>query len=97
MSDFFFWVVALCFVAGFMLSFLNISRSAPRRFYWSFACAAGVAGALSTYPTWDNAAALGIFPVAAMAAMAYVTTPYIKIGGKIYALTISAQRPAPRH
>jgi fluoride ion exporter CrcB/FEX len=95
MSGFFFWVVVLCFVAGFVLSFLNISRSAQRHIYWTCVCVAGVCGTLSTYPTWDNAVALGIFPVATMAAMAYVSTPYIKIGGKIYALTISAQRADP--
>lgn len=95
MSDMLFGVVVLCFVAGFVLSFLNISRSAQRRIYWTCACVAGGCGTLSTYPTWDNAAALGIFLAAAMAAMAYVSTPYIKIGGKIYALTISAQRPDP--
>lgn len=93
MSDLLFWVVALCFVAGFMLSFLNISRSMQRRLYWSCACAAGVAGAMSTYPTWDGAATLGILPLAAMVVMAYVATPYIKIGGKIYSLTVGAQRP----
>lgn len=95
MSDVFFWIVVLCFVAGFMLSFLKISRSAQRRLYWSCTCAAGVSGALSTYPTWEGASALGVLPVAAMVAMAYVATPYIKIGGKIYALTINSQRPDP--
>jgi hypothetical protein len=95
MSDLLFWVVALCFVAGFMLSFLKISRSAQRRLYWTCACVAGVSGALSTYPTWDGAAALGILPVAAMVVMGYVATPYIKIGGKIYSLTVGARRPDP--
>lgn len=93
MSDLFFWVVALCFVGGFLLSFLKISRRTQRRLYWSCACAAGVAGAMSTYPTWDGAATLGILPVAAMVVMAYVATPYVKIGGKIYSLSVGAQRP----
>lgn len=48
---------------------------------------------MSTYPTWDGAATLGILPLAAMVVMAYVATPYIKIGGKIYSLTVGAQRP----
>lgn len=93
MSDLLFWVVALCFVVGFMLSFFKISRGVQRRLYWSCACAAGVAGVMSTYPTWDGAATLGILPPMAMVAMAYVGTPYIKIGGKIYSLTVGAQRP----
>lgn len=92
MSDLFFCVVVLCFVAGFMLSYLNISASAQRRLYWSCACAAGVSGALSTYPNWDGAATMGILPVAAMVVMAYVSTPYLKLGGRVYALTPGTQR-----
>lgn len=93
LSDLMFALVVLCFIAAFVLSFLKISRSAQRRIYWSCACMAGVFGALATYPTWDNAVSIGIFLVAAMAFMAYACTPYIKVGGKIYSLTIMDPDP----
>ncbi|MGV0626919.1 hypothetical protein [Mycolicibacter minnesotensis] len=83
-----FGLVVLCYLTALLLSFLNISTGAQRRIYWSCACVAGVFGALTTYPTWNNAAAMGIFFPSAMALGAYVATPYIKIGGKIYSFTI---------
>lgn len=54
---------------------------------------AGVFGTLATYPTWNNAATLGIFASTLMTVAAYVSTPYIKIGGKIYSLTIPDPDP----
>ncbi|WP_192829969.1 hypothetical protein [Mycobacterium sp. UM_Kg1] len=92
-SNLAFFVVILCFFTGFALSFLNISIHAQRRIYWSSACIAGVFGVLATYPTWKNAAGMGIFFASGMAVAAYVSTPYIKIGGKIYSLTIEDPDP----
>ncbi|MGV0626918.1 hypothetical protein [Mycolicibacter minnesotensis] len=93
MSELALWVFGLCLVAGFALPFLKIGRHAERRWYWGLVCIAGTAGVLSTYPTWNRAAALGFAPVASMVVLAYVSTPYIKIGGKIYALTITDPDP----
>ncbi|BBZ22363.1 hypothetical protein [Mycolicibacter hiberniae] len=84
LSDLMFWVFALCLAGGVVLSFLSIDRSVQRRWYWSLVCIAAAAGVLSTYPTWDRAAALGFTPVVIMVGLAYLATPYIKIGGKIY-------------
>lgn len=91
--DLSFGVIVLCYLAGFLLSFSKISTSAQRRIYWSCACIAGFFGTLATYPTWTNAAVLGILVPAVMAVAAYVSTPYIKIRGKIYALTITDPDP----
>ncbi|BBZ22364.1 hypothetical protein [Mycolicibacter hiberniae] len=93
LSDLMFWVFALCLAGGVVLSFLSIDRNVQRRWYWSLACLAGAAGVLSTYPTWEGAAARGLMPTVSMVVMAYVWTPHIKIGGKIYALTITDPDP----
>lgn len=91
--DLSFGVIVLCYLAGFLLSFSKFSTSAQRRIYWSCACTAGFFGTLATYPTWANAAILGILVPAVMVVAAYVSTPYIKIGGKIYSLTIPDPDP----
>lgn len=92
-SNLSFGAVALCYLAGLLISFSDISIGAQRRIYWSCACMAGVFGTLATYPTWNNAATLGIFASTLMTVAAYVSTPYIKIGGKIYSLTIPDPDP----
>lgn len=92
-SNLSFGVIILCLVGGFTLSFLKISTSAQRRIYWTLACTAGVSGIFLKYPSWDDAVALGLFPLVTMAFIAYVATPYIKIRGRIYALTITDPDP----
>lgn len=91
--DLSFGVIVLCYFAGFLLTFSKISTSAQRRIYWSCACIAGFFGILATYPTWTNAAVLGILVPGVMAVAAYVSTSYIKIGGRIYSLTIPEADP----
>jgi hypothetical protein len=89
----FFGAAVVCFVAGFSLSSLRITRSAQRRIYWLFACLAGVSGFLMCYP--DRAKGLGVAGlfVAAMVVAAYAATPYIKIRGKIFALSLADSQP----
>lgn len=93
MKNIFFGAAVVCFVAGFSLSSLPITRSAQRRLYWLFACLAGVSGFLMCYP--DRAKGLGVAGlfVAAMVVAAYAATPYIKIGGRIFALSLTDGRP----
>lgn len=93
MKNVFFGAAVVCFIAGFSLSSWRITRSAQRRLYWLFACLAGVSGFLMCYP--DRAKGLGVAGlfVAAMVVAAYVATPYIKIRGRIFALSITDSRP----
>jgi len=95
MTTFFLLVAGLCIATGIALSFLNISRSSQRRIYWASACLAAVAGFLIGYPNIKNALGLAAMLLTTMTVMAYVSTPYIKIGGKIYALTVRDRQPDP--
>jgi hypothetical protein len=81
-------VIILCFVVGLTLDFFNLSRSTQRRLYWAGAGLAAIAGFLMVYPNWKNGLAIAGILLAAMTIAAYAATPYIKIGGKIYALTL---------
>jgi hypothetical protein len=95
LTTFFLVVAGLCIATGIALSFFNISRSSQRRIYWAAACLAAVAGFLIGYPNLKNAVGLAAMLAATMTVMAYISTPYIKIGGKIYALTVSDRQPDP--
>jgi hypothetical protein len=95
MSDFFFLIVVACVVISFVQSFFKHSRSSQRRIYWTCARVAAVAGFFAVYPDWKKGSGFALFALGAMMVMAYVYTPYIKIGGKIYALTVQDSRPDP--
>jgi hypothetical protein len=95
MTTLFLVVAGLCIATGIALSFVNISRSSQRRIYWAAACLAAVAGFFIGYPNIKNAIGFAAMLFATMTVMAYVATPYIKIGGKIYALTVSDRQPDP--
>lgn len=95
MQPFLIGVIVLCFVVGLVLDFLHISRSSQRRIYWASACLAAVSGFLTVYPNWKTGLAIAGILLAAMIMAAYTATPYIKIGGKIYALTAADSRPDP--
>jgi hypothetical protein len=95
MKDIFFGAAVVCFFAGFSVSSFRLSRNAQRRAYWVCACLAGVSGFLMCYPNWEKGLGVAGLFFGAMAIAAYVTTPYIKIGGKVYALTVSDSQPDP--
>jgi hypothetical protein len=82
-------------IAVVALPFIGLRRSVERRVFWCMVGAIGVAGALSTYPTWYHATAFALFPVAMLTVGAWAYTPYIKIGGTIYALNLKDRRPDP--
>jgi hypothetical protein len=82
-------------IAVVVLPFIGLRRSVERRVFWCMVGAIGVAGALSTYPTWYHATAFALFPVAMLTVGAWAYTPYIKIGGTIYALNLKDRRPDP--
>lgn len=87
------WTITLCFIGAFLLTFSKSSLCVQRRIYWTLAGTAGVAGIFLKYPSLDDAVLLGLFPVVVMTFIAYVATPYIKIGGKIYTYTITDPDP----
>ena len=88
-----FWTITLCITGAILLTFSKSSLRVQRRIYWTLAGTAGVAGIFLKYPSLDDAVLLGLFPVVVMTFMAYVGTPYIKIGGKIYTFTITDPDP----
>jgi hypothetical protein len=95
MTNIFLGVVALCFVAGFSLSFTPLRRGAQRCIYWACAVVAAVAGFGMEYPKWQNGLWTAAFVVAAMALAAFRFTSYIKIRGKIYAFSPDLRRGDP--
>lgn len=95
MKNAFFAAAAICFIAGFSLSSFHLARSAQRRIYWACACLAAVFGFLAAYPNSKTGLVVAGLFFAAMTVAAYVTTPYIKIGGKVYALTVADSQPDP--
>ena len=96
MQHIFLGVIVLCFVVCFALSFFDISRGSQRRIYWASACLAAVSGFLIGYPNWQKGLGITGILLGAMIMAAYAATPYIKIGGKIYALTVSDRQPDPQ-
>ena len=88
-------VIILCFVSGLVLDFFNLRRSTQRRLYWASAGLAAIAGLLLAYPKWETGLVIAGILLAAMTIAAYAATPYIKIGGKIYALTLGDRQPDP--
>ena len=95
MQHLFLAVIIVCFVVGLALDFLHISRRSQRRIYWASACLAAVSGFLIVYPNWKTGLAIAGILSAAMTMAAYAATPYIKIGGKTYALTVNDRQPDP--
>lgn len=85
------------FVASIAVSviqqFFDHSRSSQRRIYWSCACVAAVAGFLAVYPDSKKGLWMALFALGAMMLIAYAYTPYIKIRGKIYALSVQDSDP----
>ncbi len=95
MSDVLIAVFAASIAIAVIQSFFNHSRSSQRRIYWSCACIAAVAGFFAVYPDWKKGVGFVLCWSWAMVVIAYAYTPYIKIGGKIYALTVQDSRPDP--
>jgi hypothetical protein len=77
------------------LPFPKISRRAQRGLYWACACVADVSGFLMGYPSFKTGLGIAAILLSAMIFGAYAFTPYIKIGKKIYALTVDDSRSDP--
>lgn len=93
MSDFLFAVAVAAIAVAVIQSFFNLNRSSQRRIYWSCVCIASIAGFFIAYPDWKKGLGLALFFLGAMTVVAYAYTPYIKLGGKIRALTVQDSRP----
>lgn len=93
MSNLFFVVLVACAGMAVIQQYFNHSRSSQRRIYWSCGCVGAVATGLAFYPDWEKGLGMAGFFLGAMTVAAYAYTPYIKIGGKIYALTVQDSQP----
>ena len=93
MSDFFFLVFASALAVAVIQQFFKHSRSSQRRIYWSCAIVGTIAAFLMVYPDWKKGSGIALFYLGLMTFVAYAYTPYIKIAGKIYALTVQDSRP----
>ncbi len=70
-------------------------RRAGRRFYWATAIIGIVCFAAGTGQLWPNAIVVAAVFSAIVAFSAYLTTPYLKIGGRIYASSPENREPDP--
>jgi hypothetical protein len=95
MSSLFVGAMIVIIVIVVVLPFFGLRRSVERRVFWCMVAAAGLAAALRAYPTWHDALKLALVPIGAMTIGAWAYTPYIKIGGTIYALNLKDRRPDP--
>ncbi|GBE65351.1 hypothetical protein MFM001_18130 [Mycobacterium sp. MFM001] len=68
-------------------------RRRGRRFFWSCAAAGIVFFALGVGKIWPNGVLAAASFTALVVMVAYVSTPYLKIGDRIYALSIPNQQP----
>ena len=93
MSDLFFVLLVASLAIAVIQQFFKHSRTSQRRIYWSCTCVGAVSGFLIGYPDWTRGSGMALFLLGVMAVAAYAYTPYIKVGGKIYALTVQDSRP----
>lgn len=70
-------------------------RRPGRRFYWSTSAIGIVAFAAGVGKIWPNAVAVAVIFSAVVVFSAYLTTPYLKIGGRIYASSPENRQPDP--
>jgi hypothetical protein len=70
-------------------------RRAGRRLYWAASIIGIASFAIGVGKIWPNAVAVTVIFSAIVAFSAYLTTPYLKIGGKIYASSPENREPDP--
>jgi hypothetical protein len=68
-------------------------RGRGRRFYWIVSASGIVSFALGV--GWPNAVVVTVIFAAIVTGSAYLSTPYLKIGGRIYALSPADREPDP--
>jgi hypothetical protein len=90
--------VAIIFigVAGAQARYRYITdRRRGRRFYWTTSTAGILCMTTGVGRLWPNGVIAAAFFGALAVGMAYLATPYLKIGDRIHAFTIANQRPDP--
>jgi hypothetical protein len=70
-------------------------RSRGRRFYWMTSGFGTFFFAVGVGKIWPNAILVTVFFGAIVAVSAYLSTPYLKIGERIYALSPADREPDP--
>ena len=70
-------------------------RRRGRRFYWMTSGFGTLFFAVGVGKIWPNAALVTLFFAAIVAGSAYLSTPYLKIGERIYALSPADREPDP--
>ena len=70
-------------------------RRRGRRFYWTTSIAGIICFAVGTGKIWPNGVASALIFTAIVVGSAYMITPYLKIGGQIYASTPENRQPDP--
>jgi hypothetical protein len=91
-NAFFFVIAMLCVFSGLVLSFFKISVARQRRVYWRCAVLGAVAGFFCGYPDVGKGVGAAALVIFAMILGAVRATPYLKIGGKIYAFSAADRR-----
>jgi len=70
-------------------------RRRGRRFYWMTSVIGTGFFAVGVGKIWPNGILVTLFFAAIVAGSAYLSTPYLKIGGRIYALSPADREPDP--
>ena len=70
-------------------------RRAGRRYYWATSAIGIVCFAIGVGKIWPNAVLSVLVFTAVIVWSAYLTTPYLKIGGRIYAASPENRLPDP--
>lgn len=91
-SNPFFVIIVVALGTAVVQSFFNHGNHLQRRIYWICVCIAATAAFLDGYPDLTTSLQGTAFVIGAMTFIAYGYTPYIKIRGRIYALTEDDRR-----
>jgi len=70
-------------------------RALGRRFYWTASIVGILCFAVGTGRIWPNGVLAAAVFAAVVVLSAYLTTPYLKIGGQIYASDRENRQPDP--
>jgi hypothetical protein len=70
-------------------------RRAGRRYYWTTSAIGIVCFAIGVGRIWPNGVLAALLFTAIVVGSAYLSTPYLKIGGRIYAASPEDRLPDP--
>jgi hypothetical protein len=86
-SNLFFILLVACALVALAQLYVSYGLPLQRRIYWSCAGLGAIAAFLAFYPDTKNGIWMGLFFLGVMVAAGFAYTPYIKVGGKVYALS----------